>query len=271
MERNSIDAMFDKEPNYRIFHFLVTVLVIGLLIWSSSVVNFDNYRGDGWEVAYNIVKGLFTPSIDMLTDFSKKGLWFLLFETVCIAIIGTIIGSILALPLAFLSAPNIVPKWLAFMVNLLIMMIRTVPAIVYGLLFIRVTGPGPFAGVMTMTFTSIGMLTKLLSEAIMNIDDSVVEAFKSMGATTWQTIRFGIIPQLSASALSTIIYRFDMNIRDATTLGLVGAGGIGAPLMFAINSYRWSQVGAILLGLILLVLLVEFLSTRIRRRLAYGE
>ena len=136
MERNSIDAMFDKEPNYRIFHFLVTVLVIGLLIWSSSVVNFDNYRGDGWEVAYSIVKGLFTPSIDMLTDFSKKGLWFLLFETVCIAIIGTIIGSILALPLAFLSAPNIVTKWLAFMVNLLIMMIRTVPAIVLSLIHI---------------------------------------------------------------------------------------------------------------------------------------
>ncbi|MGX7091434.1 phosphonate ABC transporter, permease protein PhnE [Hutsoniella sourekii] len=271
MSKDRIKKVFDEEPNYRLIQTIVTVLVIVGLIWSSSVVDLSNYNGDGWQVALSIVKGLFTPDMEMLTDFSDGGLWYLLFETVCIAFIGTIIGGLLALPLAFLASSNIVPSWLAFLVNFLIMMLRTMPAIVYGLMFIRVTGPGPAAGVLTMTFTSIGMLTKLFSEAIANIDGSVLEAFESMGTTVWQKIRFGVVPQLSASFLSTLIYRFDMNIRDATTLGLVGAGGIGAPLMFAINSYRWNQVGAILLGLILLVLIVETFSTRMRRRLAYGE
>ena len=137
-------------------------------------------------------------------------------------------------------------------------------------MFIRVTGPGPFAGVMTMTFTSIGMLTKLFQETIADIDTDILEAFESLGINTWGKIRFGILPQLFASFLSTIIYRFDMNIRDATTLGLVGAGGIGAPLIFAINAYRWNEVGVILLSLMLLVLVVELLSTRIRKKLAYG-
>jgi len=90
------------------------------------------------------------------------------------------------------------------------------------------------------------------------------------GCTTFQKIRYGILPQLTADFTSTIIYRFDMNLRDATVLGLVGAGGIGAPLIFAMSSYRWNEVGAILLGLIILVLIIEAISAKIRVRLARG-
>ena len=90
------------------------------------------------------------------------------------------------------------------------------------------------------------------------------------GCTTFQKIRYGILPQLTADFISTIIYRFDMNLRDATVLGLVGAGGIGAPLIFAMSSYRWNEVGAILLGLIVLVLIIEWISAKIRVKLARG-
>ena len=90
------------------------------------------------------------------------------------------------------------------------------------------------------------------------------------GCNTFQKIRYGILPQLTADFISTIIYRFDMNLRDATVLGLVGAGGIGAPLIFAMSSYRWNEVGAILLGLIVLVLIIEWISARIRVKLARG-
>lgn len=90
------------------------------------------------------------------------------------------------------------------------------------------------------------------------------------GCTTFQKIRYGILPQLTADFTSTIIYRFDMNLRDATVLGLVGAGGIGAPLIFAMSSYRWNEVGAILLGLIVLVLIIEWISSGIRVKLARG-
>ena len=91
-----------------------------------------------------------------------------------------------------------------------------------------------------------------------------------MGCNTFAKIRHGILPQLWSSLLSTLIFRFDMNLRDATTLGLVGAGGIGAPLIFAMSSYRWSEVGALLLGLIVLILIVEFSSSYIRKKLAHG-
>ena len=90
------------------------------------------------------------------------------------------------------------------------------------------------------------------------------------GCTTFQKIRHGILPQLYADFMSTIIYRFDMNLRDATVLGLVGAGGIGSPLIFAMNAYKWNQVGAILTGLIVLILLIEVASTKIRYKLVRG-
>src|SRR5699024_5642443 len=116
-----------------------------------------------------------------------------------------------------------------------VIVLRTVPALVYGLMFVRVTGPGPFAGVMTMSLTSIGMVSKLYVDVIEDIDVGILEAMDAMGCTTFEKIRFGVIPQLFANFTSITIYRFDMNLRDATILGLVGAGGIGSPLIFAMN------------------------------------
>ena len=265
-----IEKVLKEEPNYRLVRTILSVITIGILIWSSSVMDFSNTSSKGIEIIKSIIGGLLSPDFSLLGNFAKGGLWYLVFETICIAFVGTLIGALISLPLAFLSSHNIVPRVIAEIFKLLILLIRTIPAIVYGLMFIRVTGPGPFAGVMTMTFISIGMLTKLFQETIANIDTSILEAFESLGIGRWGKIRFGIFPQLFASFLSTIIYRFDMNIRDATTLGLVGAGGIGAPLIFAINSYRWNEVGIILLSLMILVLIVELLSTRLRKRLAYG-
>lgn len=265
-----IEKVLNSEPNYRLVRTILTILTIALLFWSSGVMDFSKMDSQGTDIVKSILGGIVRPDMTLLTDFSKGSLWYLIFETICIAFVGTLIGAIISLPLAFLSSSNIVPRLVAEIFKLLILLIRTIPAIVYGLMFIRVTGPGPFAGVMTMTFTSIGMLTKLFQETIANIDTDILEAFESLGINTWGKIRFGILPQLFASFLSTIIYRFDMNIRDATTLGLVGAGGIGAPLIFAINAYRWNEVGVILLSLMILVLVVELLSTRIRKKLAYG-
>ena len=265
-----IEKVLKEEPNYRLIRIILSVITIGILIWSSSVMVFSNTSSKGIEIIKSIIGGLLSPDFSLLGNFAKGGLWYLIFETICIAFVGTLIGALISLPLAFLSSHNIVPRVIAEIFKLLILLIRTIPAIVYGLMFIRVTGPGPFAGVMTMTFISIGMLTKLFQETIANIDTSILEAFESLGIGRWGKIRFGIFPQLFSSFLSTIIYRFDMNIRDATTLGLVGAGGIGAPLIFAINSYRWNEVGIILLSLMILVLIVELLSTRLRKRLAYG-
>jgi len=265
----TIKNMFDQEPKYWKIKVLITLIVVALVTWSSSAVNFD-ISSNGRVVASNIVKGIFSPSMDLIFNFTNQGLPYLLLETICIALLGTIVGAIFSIPLAFLSAPNVVNKYIALVFRISIMMIRTIPAFVYGLMFIRVTGPGPFAGLMTMSLTSIGMLSKLFIEAIEDLDQGIIESLDAAGCNTFEKIRYGIIPQLTPSFISTCIYRFDLNLKDAPILGLVGAGGIGAPLSFAMSSYRWHEVGSILLGLIILVLIIEYMSTKIRTKLARG-
>ncbi len=138
-------------------------------------------------------------------------------------------------------------------------------------MFIKVAGPGPFAGVLTISISSIGMITKLYIESIEDIDKGILDALDAMGATTIQKIRYGIIPQLSANFISVAIYRFEINVRNATILGLVGAGGIGFTLISAMGAYRWTDAAACLWGIIVVVLLVEFFSTKLRHKLITGE
>ncbi|URN94366.1 MAG: phosphonate ABC transporter, permease protein PhnE [Candidatus Pristimantibacillus lignocellulolyticus] len=267
---NAIDKQYINRPKMRWTQIVSTLAVILLFFWSTSAIQLKNWSANGLEIAGNILNGLVTPDLDILFNFTQKGVPYLLLETMSIALLGTIVGGILAIPLAFLSASNIVPKPISFIVRFILIIIRTIPAIVYGLMFIRVTGPGPFTGVLTMSLTSIGMLSKLYVDVIEDLDTSVLESMESIGCTTIEKIRFGIIPQLTAMFLSIFIYRYDMNLRDAAILGLVGAGGIGAPLIFAMNSYRWSEAGSILIGLILLILIIEIISNKIRTKLVQG-
>ena len=138
-------------------------------------------------------------------------------------------------------------------------------------MFIKVAGPGPFAGVLTISVSSIGMITKLYIESIEDIDKGILDALDATGATTIQKIRYGIIPQLSANFISVAIYRFEINVKNATILGLVGAGGIGFTLIAAMGAYRWTDAAACLWGIVVVVLLVEFFSTKLRHKLITGE
>ncbi|MDQ0154434.1 phosphonate ABC transporter, permease protein PhnE [Robertmurraya andreesenii] len=267
---NTIEKQLLKEPKRTVQNVITALILIIFIMWSLTAVDLSNFTTKGVDIAKNIIVGIVTPSTELLFTFSKNGVPYLLVETMAIAFLGTIVGAILAIPLAFLSASNIVPKPIAFLVRLLLIFIRTIPAIVYGLMFIRVTGPGPFAGVLTMALTSIGMLSKLFVDVIEDLEVNILESLESIGCTTFEKIRYGIIPQLSAMFMSIAIYRYDMNLRDAAILGLVGAGGIGAPLIFAMNGYKWSEVGSILIGLMVLILIVEFLSNKIRNKLVRG-
>ncbi len=265
-----IEAAYERRPRRWVFELAVAVVVVALLIWSGSAVETAGTTQNGAVIAWNILAGIFHPDTDLLFNFTTQGVPYLLLETICIAFLGTIVGAIISVPLAFLSASNLTPKPVAFVGRIIIMAVRTVPAFVYGLMFIRVTGPGAFAGLLTMSLCSVGMVSKMYIEAIEDLDVRVLESLDAAGCTTWQKIRYGILPQLMPNIASTAIYRFDINLRDATVLGLVGAGGIGAPLIFAMNSYRWEEAGAILAGLIVLVLIVEWISTKIRVKLARG-
>ena len=265
-----IEQAYAQRPRRWLFEAAVAAVVVGLLVWSGTAVETAGTTQSGAKIAMNILAGIFHPDTRLLFNLTTQGVPYLLLETICIAFLGTVVGAIISIPLAFLSASNLTPRPVAFVGRIIIMAVRTVPAFVYGLMFIRVTGPGAFAGLLTMSLCSVGMVSKMYIEAIEDLDVRVLESLDAAGCTTWQKIRYGILPQLMPNFASTAIYRFDINQRDATVLGLVGAGGIGAPLIFAMNAYRWEEAGAILAGLIVLVLIVEWLSTKIRVKLARG-
>ncbi len=264
-----IEKAYESRPRKWIWYLAIAVIVLGLLIWSSTSMETSGTTQNGLKIAGNILSGIFHPDMSLF-NMTTSGIPYLLLETICIAFLGTVVGAVISIPFAFLTAQNLVPKPIAFIGRLLVMAIRTIPSLIYGLMFISVTGPGPFAGLMTMSLCSVGMVSKMYTEAIEDLDTKILESLDAAGCTTWQKIRHGIIPQLMPNFASTAIYRFDINLRDATVLGLVGAGGIGAPLLFAMQAYRWNEAGAILLGLVILVLIVEFISTKIRTKLTRG-
>jgi phosphonate transport system permease protein len=267
---NIIEKQYESRQKNWIYQLLILLIIIALLVWSKSAFQMNIGKNNRFKVVQNIILGILHPDTTILFDFSTQGIPYLLFETMCIAFLGTIVGAIISLPFSFLASTNIVIKPIALIGRLFVMAVRTIPVFVYGLMFIRVTGPGPFAGILTMSICSVGMLTKMNIETIEDLDIGILESLDAAGCNTFEKIRYGIIPQLIPNFLSTAIYRFDMNLRDASVLGLVGAGGIGAPLLFAMSSYRWNQVGSILIGLIILILIIELFSTKIRVKLVRG-
>lgn len=253
---------------------LKITLILGLIFIGYLGVTYINYNGFtefGLTVMWNISKSIISPNTALLFGEGKNGVFYLITETAAIAFLGTIIGTIVSIPIAFMSSRNIVPGWMANIGVAFITVIRTFPAVVYGLMFIRVTGPGAFTGVLTLAVASIGMISKLFIEVIEDLDPGIIEALDAAGCNGIQKIQYGIVPQLMGNFASTAIYRFEINVKYATILGMVGAGGIGAPLIFAITAYRWADTGALLIGLIVFVLIVEYGSAKIRKKLATGE
>lgn len=267
----TIEEAYEARPRLWWVYTLVLLIVFSLLSWSGTAVRFGGFASKGIEVAKGVGNGLIHPDISLLLNLTAEGVPYQLFQTVAIAVLGTMIGGLLAVPFSFLASDKIVPKWVAFITSAVILIIRTIPSLVWALVWIRVTGPNAFCGVVTQSVCSIGMISKMYITAIEDIDVRILESLDASGCTAFQKIRYGILPQIIPNFISTVIYRFDINVKDATTLGIVGAGGIGAALIQCINSSRWSMVGAYLCGMIVLMLFIEFFSTKIRSRLTRGQ
>ena len=266
----TVAEMYANRPRKWVLYLAIVLLIVIMVGWSASDIKFTGLTVTGTEVAKGVLHGVFSPDKALLFGTSDTDVPYLLLQTIAIAVLGTLIGAVLAIPFAFLASFNIMPKPVAYAVRVLILMIRTIPSIVWALMWIRVTGPGAACGVITQSICSIGMISKMYITAIEDLDTHILESLDAMGCTPFQKIRYGVIPQLTASFISTTIYRFDINLKDANTLGIVGAGGIGASLVQCLNSRRWAMVGAFVWGLMVLVLIIELVSTRIRRKLAHG-
>lgn len=135
------------------------------------------------------------------------------------------------------------------------------------LIFIKAVGPNAFAGVMALGLHSVGMLGKLYAEAIENMDMGPTEAMTAVGANIWQRMAFAVVPQVIPDFISYTLYRFEINVRSATLLGVIGAGGIGTPLIFALNARQWPRVGIILIGIIVTVSVIDYISGTLRKRI----
>ncbi|MBR0915677.1 phosphonate ABC transporter, permease protein PhnE [Bradyrhizobium japonicum] len=189
-------------------------------------------------------------------------------ETLLISYVGTLIGAIVAFALNFFAAENTSPsRWLRFVVRRLLEFARTVPGIVFALIFVIAFGLGPMAGVLAIAIHSTGALGKLFSEIVENADMKPVEGIRSTGASWLSCMRFAVVPQVSAGYASYALLRFEINVREASVMGFVGAGGIGQELVVAIRKFYYSDVSAILLTIIITVFIIDITTGWLRGRL----
>ncbi len=189
-----------------------------------------------------------------------------LLESLVMTVVSTGIGIVISLPIALGASRNLAPLPIYLLCRSIITLSRTFQEVIIAILFVAIFGFGPFAGVLTISFATIGFLAKLLAEAIENIEASQAEAIRSTGARWWQWLNYGIQPQVMPRFIGLSLYRLDINFRESAVVGLVGAGGIGATLNTAFDRYEFDTAAAILILIIGIVMFAEYSSSAIRKR-----
>jgi phosphonate transport system permease protein len=199
-------------------------------------------------------------------------LWLgLLLDTVLIAYTGTVLGGTAALLLSFAAAATLAPPWAVMLARRVLEFARTVPTLVFALIFVYAFGLGPFAGVLAIALHTMGALGKLFAEVHENADPRTPEAIRAAGGNWAQAMRFGVLPQSLPGVLSFGLLRLEINVREASVLGLVGAGGIGEELYLAVRQFEYPDISAIILLILLTVTLIDQLCARLRHRILGAE
>ncbi|WP_442604363.1 phosphonate ABC transporter, permease protein PhnE [Paenibacillus sp. KN14-4R] len=248
--------------------WIVTVILVALYVWSISGIPYSGIRENAGSITKAILSGIVHPDWDYVYLPEGEDLLRGMLDTIAIALLGTVVSAILCIPFAFWAANNLSKiKVITGSGKFVLSLIRTFPEIVMAILFIKAVGPGPYAGVLALGLHSVGMLGKLYAEAIEKMDRGPVEALIACGAGRLQILWYAVIPQVLPDFFSLMLYRFEINLRSATILGMIGAGGIGTPLIFALDSRNWPRVGIILLGIIVTITLVDMISSYIRKKL----
>jgi phosphonate transport system permease protein len=186
-------------------------------------------------------------------------------ESLWMTVVATVIGNAISIPVGLGAAKNIAPRAVYYFCRGVLAVSRSFQEIILAIFFVKLFGFGPFAGVVTLSFATIGFYGKLLAEDIEDMDASQAEAVRATGAGWLQWINYGVQPQVMPRMIGLGLYRFDINFRESAVVGIVGAGGIGATLDTAFNRYEFDSAAAILLVIIAIVMLVEYSSGYIRR------
>ncbi len=239
------------------------IVIICLYGWSLQGLKID------WELLKtslpymaDFVSRLFPPDLSIL-DVAIAAL----IETIQMSILGTTIGALLSIPIALFSARNLSPRWLLWLGNILQNAVRSVPSIFLGLFFVSATGLGAPAGTLALAIYTIGYLAKFYQEAIEAVDQRPILALEVIGASWWQVAQYGIFPQVLPLGLGYTLWMFEYNIRAASVLGVVGAGGIGFELVSYIRGFEYTKATTIMLVIFVVVSAIDFLSSKLRHRL----
>jgi len=252
-------SLADRAPDV-----LVWGGVLALLLVSAGPVDLGN------------AAKLFTNSQNMREfgtaflrpDFTEWRLYVAqMWLTVQIALWGTALAVIIAVPFGLGCARNVSPPWLQQPLRLLMNLLRSIPDLLIGLVFIVAVGLGPFAGVMALALNTGGVLAKLFSEAVEAIDRGPVDGIRATGASKLAELVWGVAPQVAPHWSSFALYRFESNARSATVLGLIGAGGIGQLLFETLNAYQYEKLSAMVVVIVVAVSLIDLLSQAMRSRL----
>ena len=252
-------SLVQRAPDLLVWGGVILLLLIGfgpvdMAHLPRLFANSDNMRQFGAEF--------------MRPDFANLKLYIAqMWLTVQIAMWGTTLAVVVAIPFGLACSRNVSPVWLQQPMRLLMNLIRSVPDLVLGTLFLVAVGLGPFAGVMALAINTGGVLAKLFSEAVESIDKGPVEGVRATGATKLQEVVWGVIPQVAPLWTSYALYRFESNSRSATVLGLIGAGGIGQLLFDSMNAFAYHKLSAIVIVIIVAVSLIDLLSQAMRSRL----
>jgi len=249
-------------------HFIKTMKTLGWLCvilflmwsWKGAEMNFMALYSDFGNI-FELGADFFPP------DFTNWDLYLSeMIVTIHIALWGTLLAIALAIPFGILSSQNICPMWVYQPIRRLMDSARAINELVFAMLFVVAVGLGPFAGVLALFVHTTGVLAKLFSEAVEAIEQGPVEGVRATGAGKMYEIIYGIIPQVLPLWISYSLYRFEANLRSATVVGMVGAGGIGVVLWESIRGFEFQQTGAVIIYIIVAVTLLDLISQKIRKR-----
>ncbi|MBO6824735.1 MAG: phosphonate ABC transporter, permease protein PhnE [Sneathiella sp.] len=250
--------------NESLIRWFAYLLTVAAFMWCWAKISESTtwyFVWDAPRIAADIGGRALPPKWEYINE-----LWVPIWDTLNIATLGTILALMMAVPVAFLAASNTTPSkvFVRPVALMIIVSTRSINSLIWALLLVSIIGPGVVAGLLAISIRSIGFCAKLLYEAIEEIDQKQIEAITATGASRWQVMLYGIVPQILPAFAGISVFRWDINIRESTVLGLVGAGGIGLQLQSSLNVLAWPQVALILVVILVAVVVGEWVSAKVR-------
>ena len=251
------------------WHHRLNVLNVSLAVFLLMVISSAGVlRGSGRDLDYlantrRFLSNFFPP------DFSVAGQTMIgLWETFQMAVMATAFAVVLSMPLAIAGARTLSPAWLVFVARMVMNGIRTIPSLIWALIAVAIVGPNTLAGVIGLTFYSMGYLGKFFSDAFESVDVDVAKALRALGARTIQAFQYGLWPHAKPLVWSYSLWMLEYNIRSAAIIGYVGAGGVGLQLYTYQEYYQWDKFATVLLFILVLVSVLDLLGERVRKQIA---